>query len=100
MCYKFLIAPVFLVAAVAGAPYEVQDTVPERLVQHHASSVQCGVQYVTIWDTDYVEQPYQTCETVYEQLCEVKSERLCQNTTREECHLVQDQVGDSQTITN
>ena len=58
MCYKFLIAPVFLVAAVAGAPYDVQDTAPERLVQpqHHGNSVQCGVQYVTIWDTDYVEQ--------------------------------------------
>ena len=95
MCYKFLFAPVFLLASVSGAPYDVQET-PERLVKPHVSSVQCGVEYVTIWDTEYVEKPYQTCETVYEQVCQVESERLCQNTTREQCHLVQDQVCNTQ----
>merc|ERR1711936_423626 len=94
-----VLAPIVLLAsAVSGAPYEVTEVtpLPEKLVQgghhHHEKSVQCRTEYQVIWDTEYQEQAYQTCETVYEQKCEVRSERLCHNTTREECHLVQDQV--------
>jgi len=79
-----------LVGLVGAAPYEVEPT-PEKLI-HPGSSVQCGVTYALIWDTEYHEEQYQECETVYEQQCHVQSERLCQNTTREECHIVQDQV--------
>merc|ERR1712012_88187 len=87
-----------LASTVSGAPYEVTEAapVPEKLVQgghkYHEKSVQCRTEYQTIWDTEYQEQSYQTCETVYEQKCEVRSERLCHDTTREECQLVQDQV--------
>jgi len=85
---SFFIA--FLVGLVTAAPYEVEPT-PEKLI-HTGSSVQCGVTYALIWDTEYHEETYQECETVYEQQCHVQSERLCQNTTRQECHIVQDQV--------
>jgi len=87
-----------LASTVSGAPYEVTEAapVPEKLVQgghqYHEKSVQCRTEYQTIWDTEYQEQSYQTCETVNEQKCEVRSERLCHDTTREECQLVQDQV--------
>ena len=92
-----LLAPLVLAACVAAAPYEA-PAAPEKLVEghhahaHHGRSVQCGVTYQVVWDTEYVEQPHQTCETVYEQQCHVTSERLCHNTTRQECQLVQDQV--------
>merc|ERR1712061_109659 len=92
-----LLTPLVLAACVAAAPYEA-PAAPEKLVEghlahaHHGRSVQCGVTYQVVWDTEYVEQPHQTCETVYEQQCHVTSERLCHNTTRQECQLVQDQV--------
>merc|ERR1712183_609443 len=86
-----LLTPLLLVALCSAAPYEVQSSTsapavgaPEKLVEA-VRSVHCSVQYVTIWDTKYEEQPFEVCETVYQQLCEVKSQRLCQNTTREEC---------------
>merc|ERR1712183_1069035 len=82
-----LLTPLLLVALCSAAPYEVQSTTsvpavgaPEKLVDA-VRSVHCSVQYVTIWDTKYEEQPFEVCETVYQQLCEVKSQRLCQNTT-------------------
>ena len=82
--------PLLLVALCAAAPYETQTATaapaaaPEKLVEA-VRSVHCTVEYVTIWDTKYEDQPVEVCETVYHQLCEVKSQRLCQNTTREEC---------------
>jgi len=86
-----LLTPLLLAALSSAAPYEVQSSTsapgvgaPEKLVEA-VRSVHCSVQYVTIWDTKYEEQPFEVCETVYQQLCEVKSQRLCQNTTREEC---------------
>merc|ERR1711953_1508704 len=87
-----LLTPLLLLALCSAAPYEVQTTTsapassaPEKLVKA-VKSVHCTVQYVTIWDTKYEDQPLEVCETVYQQLCEVKSQRLCQNTTREECY--------------
>merc|ERR1712107_903173 len=77
-----------------GSP-EVQGPESEKLVKplhHHTGSVQCGVEYVVVYDTEYKEEAFQTCDTVYQQICQVESERLCQNTTRGECQLVQDQV--------
>ena len=85
-----LLTPLLLVALCAAAPYETQTATaapaaaPEKLVEA-VRSVHCTVEYVTIWDTKYEDQPVEVCETVYHQLCEVKSQRLCQNTTREEC---------------
>jgi len=84
------LTPLLLVALCAAAPYETQTATaapaaaPEKLVEA-VRSVHCTVEYVTIWDTKYEDQPVEVCETVYHQLCEVKSQRLCQNTTREEC---------------
>merc|ERR1712014_125044 len=95
---KSSLVAVLLVATVSATPYgspEVQGPESEKLVKplhHHTGSVQCGVQYVVVYDTEYKEEAFQTCDTVYEQICQVESERLCQNTTREECQLVQDQV--------
>jgi len=87
-----LVTPLLLLALCSAAPYEVQTTTsapapsaPEKLVEA-VRSVHCTVQYVTIWDTKYEDQPFEVCETVYQQVCEVKSQRLCQNTTREECY--------------
>merc|ERR1712038_45973 len=90
------LSPLLLVALCAAAPYDVSPSstsapVPEKLVES-SKSVHCTVQYVTIWDTKYEDQPFEECETVYEQLCQVESQRLCQETTREECRLVQDKV--------
>merc|ERR1712018_675021 len=97
MYQKSSLIAVLLVATASATPYgspEVQGSESEKLVKplHHTGSVQCGVEYVVVWDTEYREEPFQTCDTVYEQICQVESERLCQNTTREECQLVQDQV--------
>jgi len=86
------LTPLLLLAALSSAaPYEVESSspapassAPEKLVEA-ARSVHCRVEYATIWDTKYEEQPFEVCETIYQQLCEVKSQRLCQNTTREEC---------------
>ena len=95
---KSSLLALLLVATVSATPYgspEVQGPESEKLVKplhHHTGSVQCGVQYVVVYDTEYKEEAFQTCDTVYEQICQVESERLCQNTTREECQLVQDQV--------
>jgi len=97
MLSQFVLIVAINIATCLPAAYEVDQDVavaPERLVQPpvHQSSVQCSVTYAVIWDTEYVEEPVQTCETVYESQCHVTSQRLCQNTTREECHLVQDKV--------
>merc|ERR1712110_354656 len=62
---------VHTLSTVSGAPYEVTEAAPvsEKLVQgghqYHEKSVQCRTEYQTIWDTEYQEQSYQTCETVY-----------------------------------
>merc|ERR1712038_447744 len=87
-----LMTPLLLLALCSSAAPEVQTTTsapapsaPEKLVEA-VRSVHCTVQYVTIWDTKYEDQPFEVCETVYQQVCEVKSQRLCQNTTREECY--------------
>merc|ERR1712154_234092 len=86
-----------LAALCSAAPYEETSSstaalpLPEKLVET-SRSVQCHVQQVTIWDTEYQDQPFEECETVYQQLCEVESQRPCQETTREECRLVKDKV--------
>merc|ERR1711862_604277 len=54
---------------------------------HHTGSVQCGVQYVVVYDTEYKEEAFQTCDTVYEQICQVENERLCQNTPEKNVNL-------------
>merc|ERR1712117_96875 len=97
MLSQFVLIVAINIATCLPAAYEVDQDVavaPERLVQPpvHQSSIQCSVTYAVIWDTEYVEEPVQTCETVFESKCHVTSQRLCQNTTREECHLVQDKV--------
>ena len=60
-----LLTPLLLVALSSAAPYEVQSSTaapapgaPEKLVEA-ARSVHCSVQYVTIWDTKYEEQPFE-----------------------------------------
>jgi len=93
---NLLLIATLVVALCSAAPYEVTSSSPPPAAPHNlklvesSKSVQCRVEYVTIWDTRYEEQPLEVCETHYQQLCEVESQRLCQNTTREECRLVKD----------
>merc|ERR1711988_572164 len=95
-CVK-VVAPLLLVTLCTAAPYEASPSstaappAPEKLVQT-GKGVQCSVQYITIWDTEYEDKPFEECETVYKQLCEVESQRLCQETTKEECRVVKDKV--------
>ena len=61
-----LLTPLLLVALCSAAPYEVQSStsapaVPEKLVEA-VRSVHCSVQYVTIWDTKYEEQPFEVTQ--------------------------------------
>ena len=67
---RVLLTPLLLVALCSAAPYEVQSTsapaapaagAPEKLVEA-VRSVHCSVQYVTIWDTKYEEQPFEVTE--------------------------------------
>ena len=57
-----LLTPLLLVALCAAAPYETQTATaapaaaPEKLVEA-VRSVHCTVEYVTIWDTKYEDQP-------------------------------------------
>ena len=58
-----------LASLCSAAPYEVSSTTsasaaaaPEKLVEA-ARSVQCRVEYVTIWDTKYEEQPFEVCSS-------------------------------------
>ena len=61
-----LLTPLLLLAAsCSAAPYEVESSTsapaaPEKLVEA-ARSVHCTVQYVTIWDTKYEDQPFEVC---------------------------------------
>merc|ERR1711988_1943263 len=95
-CVK-VVAPLLLVTLCTAAPYEASPSstaappAPEKLVET-GKGVQCSVQYITIWGTEYEDKPFEECETVYEQLCEVESQRLCQETTKEECRVVKDKV--------
>ena len=79
---KSSLLAVLLAATVSATPYgspEVQGPESEKLVKplhHHTGSVQCGVEYVVVYDTEYKEEAFQTCDTVYEQICQVESERL------------------------
>merc|ERR1712179_413922 len=97
MSLRGFLVPLLLAALCSAAPYEETSSstaappLPEKLVET-GRSVQCSVQQVTIWDTENQDQPFEECETVYQQLCEVESQRLCQETTREECRLVKDKV--------
>ena len=63
-----LLTPLLLVALCSAAPYEVHSTTsapaagaPEKLVEA-VRSVHCSVQYVTIWDTKYEEQPFEVTQ--------------------------------------
>ena len=63
-----LLTPLLLAAMSSAAPYEVQTTTsvpavgaPEKLVEA-VRSVHCSVQYVTIWDTKYEEQPFEVSQ--------------------------------------
>jgi len=90
------VSPLLLATLSLAAPYEVSPTTavpptPEKLVQSD-KAVHCTVQYITIWDTEYEDRPFEECETVYEQLCQVESQRLCQETAKEECRVVKDKV--------
>ena len=62
---SLLLPPLLLLALCSAAPYEVQTTTsapapstPEKLVKA-VKSVHCTVQYVTIWDTKYEDQPFE-----------------------------------------
>ena len=60
------LTPLLLLAALSSAaPYEVESSspapassAPEKLVEA-ARSVHCRVEYATIWDTKYEEQPFE-----------------------------------------
>merc|ERR1712154_413368 len=50
-------------------------------------SVTCRTEYVTLWDTKYVETETEVCTTEYEKVCRTETERLCQPTTRQVCEV-------------
>ena len=65
------LTPLLLLAALSSAaPYEVESSspapassAPEKLVEA-ARSVHCRVEYATIWDTKYEEQPFEVFRSV------------------------------------
>ena len=62
-CVK-VVAQLLLVTLCTAAPYEASPSstaappAPEKLVQT-GKGVQCSVQYITIWDTEYEDKPFE-----------------------------------------
>jgi len=74
----------------------VQQPAPEHLhagVQplpaklNSGPSVVCRTEYVTLYDTKYVETETEVCTTEYEKVCHTETERLCKPTTRQVCEV-------------
>merc|ERR1712012_1440672 len=88
---KSSLLAVLLVATVSATPYgspEVQGPESEKLVKplhHHTGSVQCGVQYVVVYDTEYKEEAFLTCDTVYKQVCRDEYKTVVEPYTETEC---------------
>merc|ERR1711963_934656 len=104
-CVK-VVAPLLLVTLCTAAPYEASPSstagppAPEKLVQT-GKGVQCSVQYITIWDTECEDKPFEECETTYKEDCEyhweiVGTEKVwapipgsCKKNPYDECHDVE-----------
>ena len=52
-------------------------------VQDMQQGVECSVEYITVWDTEYEERETQECVTKWVPECKTVSERRCRPTTRE-----------------
>ena len=52
-------------------------------VQDRQQGVECSVEYITVWDTEYEERETQDCVTKWVPECKRVSERRCEPTTRE-----------------
>ena len=49
----------------------------------------CRTEFVTVWDTEYVESEAQECNNQYVNECKNELRQKCVPTTRQECNLVQ-----------
>ena len=64
MSLRGFLVPLLMAALCSAAPYEETSSstaappLPEKLVET-GRSVQCHVQQVTIWDTEYQDQPFE-----------------------------------------
>merc|ERR1712226_1623525 len=85
-----LVSSVLFASVALGAPgasnYGAAAVVGPAKQIASSPSIQCGTEYVTLWDTEYQEKEEQVCVTKYEKECTQRVQRLCQPTTRQECH--------------
>jgi len=92
-------AVLLLAAQVLSSPtgYSVQTPPPGTLhsgvqpfpakLNSASPSVVCRTEYVTLYDTEYVETETDVCTTEYHKVCRVETERLCKPTTRQVCEV-------------
>jgi len=55
------------------------------------TSVQCRVEYATVWDIEYIETVDNVCTTEYVEQCQTLQREVCDPTTREVCNPVTEQ---------
>merc|ERR1712244_155007 len=85
----FRFAPLLLLCSRSlSSPTGYSGVQPSSANLHsNTPSVSCRTEYVTLWDTKYVETETEVCTTEYEKVCHTETERLCKPTTREVCEI-------------